>query len=129
LAPSPEVLRVSTYPPPHLPEVSIGSSVYQQPGTKVDRSCHSKEGFQVINKPCMRSRCMSLLPRTTLHSDSEQYALVHTLGIYSTHLVCFTNIGLYRSWFVLSNSSFLIVSLCFIWSKLGFHNSVKIGFP
>ncbi len=26
---------------------------------------------QVINKPCMRSRCMSLLPRTTLHSDSE----------------------------------------------------------
>ncbi len=27
---------------------------------------------QVINKPCMSSRCMSLLPRTTLHSDSEQ---------------------------------------------------------
>ncbi len=27
---------------------------------------------EVINKPCMRSRCMSLLPRTTLHSDSEQ---------------------------------------------------------
>ncbi len=25
----------------------------------------------IINKPCMRSRCMSLLPRTTLHSDSE----------------------------------------------------------
>jgi hypothetical protein len=31
---------------------------------------------QVINKPCMRSRCMSLLPRTTLHSDSEQYCTV-----------------------------------------------------
>ncbi len=30
---------------------------------------------QVINKPCMRSRCMSLLPRTTLHSDSEQQVL------------------------------------------------------
>jgi hypothetical protein len=29
---------------------------------------------QVINKPCMReSRCMSLLPRTTLHSDSKQF--------------------------------------------------------
>jgi hypothetical protein len=27
----------------------------------------------VINKPCIRSRCMSLLPRTTLHSDSEQF--------------------------------------------------------
>jgi hypothetical protein len=26
---------------------------------------------QVINKPCMRSRCMSLLPRTTLYSDSK----------------------------------------------------------
>ncbi len=25
----------------------MGRSVYQQPGTKVDRSCHSKEGFQV----------------------------------------------------------------------------------
>jgi hypothetical protein len=47
LAPSPEVLRVSTYPPPHLPEVPIGGSVYQQPETKVDGSCHSKEGFQV----------------------------------------------------------------------------------
>ncbi len=23
----------------------------------------------------MRSRCMSLLPRTTLHSDSEQYCI------------------------------------------------------
>ncbi len=27
---------------------------------------------QVINKPCMSSRRMSLLPRTALHSDSEQ---------------------------------------------------------
>ncbi len=28
---------------------------------------------KVINKPCMTwSRCMSLLPRTTLHSDGEQ---------------------------------------------------------
>jgi hypothetical protein len=26
----------------------------------------------VINKPCMSSRRMSLLPRATLHSDSEQ---------------------------------------------------------
>ncbi len=26
----------------------------------------------VINKPCMSSRNMSLLPRATLHSDSEQ---------------------------------------------------------
>ncbi len=50
MAPSPEVLRVSTKPPPHLPEVSIGGSVYQQPGTKVDGSCHSKEGFQVSEK-------------------------------------------------------------------------------
>jgi hypothetical protein len=25
----------------------------------------------------MRSRCMSLLPRTTLHSDSEQYVFIH----------------------------------------------------
>ncbi len=31
---------------------------------------------QVINKPCMRSRCVSLLPRTTLHSDSEQLGQV-----------------------------------------------------
>ncbi len=30
---------------------------------------------KVINKPCMRSRCMHLLPRTTLHSDSEQLFL------------------------------------------------------
>jgi hypothetical protein len=30
-----------------VPEVPIGGSVYRQPGTKVDRSCHSKEGFQV----------------------------------------------------------------------------------
>ncbi len=28
-----------------------------------------------MNKPCMSSRRMSLLPRVTLHSDSEQ---VHT---------------------------------------------------
>ncbi len=28
---------------------------------------------QVINKPCMSSRNMSLLPRATLHSDSEQF--------------------------------------------------------
>ncbi len=35
---------------------------------------------EVINKPCMReSRCMSLLPRTTLHSDSEH--VLHT-GIH-----------------------------------------------
>ncbi len=27
---------------------------------------------QVINKPCMSSRHMSLLPRAALHSDSEQ---------------------------------------------------------
>jgi hypothetical protein len=27
----------------------------------------------VINKPCMSSRNMCLLPRATLHSDSEQY--------------------------------------------------------
>jgi hypothetical protein len=26
----------------------------------------------VINKPCMSSRCMGLLPRTALHNDSEQ---------------------------------------------------------
>jgi hypothetical protein len=30
---------------------------------------------KVINKPCMSSRCMSLLPRTTLHSDSAQVPL------------------------------------------------------
>jgi hypothetical protein len=30
---------------------------------------------KVINKPCMSSRCMSLLPRATLHSDSEQLLL------------------------------------------------------
>ncbi len=30
---------------------------------------------EFINKPCMRSRCMSLLPRTTLHSDSEHLYL------------------------------------------------------
>jgi hypothetical protein len=29
----------------------------------------------------MRSRCMSLLPRTTLHSDSEQY-LLHSIYIF-----------------------------------------------
>ncbi len=41
---------------------------------------------QVINKPCMRaSRCVSLLPRTTLHSDSEQYPLF-TLHTYTTRL-------------------------------------------
>jgi hypothetical protein len=28
---------------------------------------------KVINKPCMSSRNMCLLPRTTLHSDSEQF--------------------------------------------------------
>jgi hypothetical protein len=27
----------------------------------------------VINKPCMSSRNMCLLPRATLHSDSEQF--------------------------------------------------------
>ncbi len=26
----------------------------------------------VMNKPCMSSRCMGILPRTALHSDSEQ---------------------------------------------------------
>ncbi len=29
----------------------------------------------VINKPCMSSRNMCLLPRATLHSDSEQVPL------------------------------------------------------
>jgi hypothetical protein len=39
----------------------------------------------VINKPCMReTRCMSLLPRTTLYSDSEQYALVSLKHTAST---------------------------------------------
>ncbi len=33
---------------------------------------------QVINKPCMSSRCMSLLPRTTPHSDSEQLLSLFT---------------------------------------------------
>jgi hypothetical protein len=40
----------------------------------------------------MRSRCMSLLPRTTLHSDSEQYSfdIIAYVGIkcsnsYFTH--------------------------------------------
>jgi hypothetical protein len=47
LAPSPEVLRVSTYPPPHLPEVPIGGSVYQQPGTRVDKILSQQGGFQV----------------------------------------------------------------------------------
>jgi hypothetical protein len=27
--------------------MEMGRSVYEQPETKVDRSCHSKEGFQV----------------------------------------------------------------------------------
>ncbi len=31
---------------------------------------------KVINKPCMSSRRMSLLPRTALHSDSEQYVYI-----------------------------------------------------
>ncbi len=34
-------------PLPHLPEVPIGGSVYQQPGT---RSYHTKEGFQVSER-------------------------------------------------------------------------------
>ncbi len=33
---------------------------------------------QVINKPCMSSRRMSLLPRATLHSDSKQYVMQKT---------------------------------------------------
>ena len=35
---------------------------------------------EVINKPCMSSRRMSLLPRATLHSDSELilYSKVHS---------------------------------------------------
>jgi hypothetical protein len=32
----------------------------------------------------MRSRCMSLLPRTTLHSDSEQY---HSLFFYHSAII------------------------------------------
>ncbi len=38
----------------------------------------------------MRSRCMSLLPRTTLHSDSEQYltAQQHTANSISVVLYC-----------------------------------------
>ncbi len=34
-----------------------------------------KNSVYVINKPCMSSRDMCLLPQTTLHSDSEQYLL------------------------------------------------------
>jgi hypothetical protein len=43
--PRPEVLRESTYPPPYLPEVPIGGSVYQQPGTRVDRILSQQGGF------------------------------------------------------------------------------------
>ncbi len=34
---------------------------------------------QVINKPCMSSRNMCLLPRATLHSDSEQEQIAFSL--------------------------------------------------
>jgi hypothetical protein len=41
---------------------------------------------QVINKPCMSSRNMCLLPRATLHSDSEQelhVAFLSKISYYS----------------------------------------------
>ncbi len=47
MAPSPEVLRVSTYPLPHLPEVPIGAQFISNLGPEWTESCHSKEGFQL----------------------------------------------------------------------------------
>ncbi len=48
----------------------------------------------------MRSRCMSLLPRTTLHSDSEQYSWVlfqEKLEDVGELLLLFT-----KNWFTLA---------------------------
>ncbi len=43
---------------------------------------------QVINKPCMReARCVSLIPRTTLHSDSK---FIHP-SFWTGRLSCFTS--------------------------------------
>jgi hypothetical protein len=51
---------------------------------------------KVINKPCMRSRCMSLLPRTTLHSDSEQPYCYPPTIIFSSYPPLFIQISKYH---------------------------------
>ncbi len=41
---------------------------------------------KVINKPCMSSRNMCLLPRATLHSDSEHYRLSKSRYMIYSHI-------------------------------------------
>jgi hypothetical protein len=58
-------------PPPDLPEV-VGTQFTSNLGPGWTGSYHAQEGFQVINKPCVRKTRYVCLISWTLRSGSEQ---------------------------------------------------------